>query len=56
MSRETHIHQARTYLREARLRANIPAQRQFCFVLLNWAACCRLKALISEQAQKDLFA
>lgn len=56
MSREMNIHCARVYLREARERAKIPAQRGYCFVLLQWAADCRKRALhITPMPQGELF-
>lgn len=56
MSRSANIYQARVYLREARQRRNNPAQRQFCFVLLRWAANCRMKAATArnEPVQGEL--
>jgi hypothetical protein len=38
MSRETSIYMARVFLAQARARRHNPAQRGFCFVLLEWAA------------------
>lgn len=52
------IHCARVYLREARSRAGNPAQRGFCFVLLNWAANARrraVQAMRQQPVQGDLF-
>lgn len=57
MTKSAHIHQARVYLREARQRADIPAQRGFCFVLLGWAANCRRRAAAvrTEPVQAEIF-
>lgn len=57
MNRERHIHQARTYLSEARQRRNNPADRNFCWRLLLWAAACRRRATAvrTEPAQGALF-
>lgn len=57
MSRTANIHTARVYLREARARAGNPAQRNFCFILLGWAANARRRAMTINHhpAQGDLF-
>lgn len=58
MTRAASIHQARVYLREARSRAMNPAQRGFCFRLIEWAGNCRRRAMAVKPvpAQGDLFA
>ena len=42
---------ARIYLREARLRAGIPAQRGFTFTLLEWAGNARQRAMQAARTQ-----
>ena len=42
---------ARIYLREARLRAGIPAQRGFVFTLLEWAGNARRRAMQAARTQ-----
>lgn len=54
--RESHIHAARVFLREAQKRRAVPQQRGFCFVLLQWAANSRRRAAAAgAPAQRDLF-
>lgn len=56
--RSAAIHCARVYLREARSRTGNLAQRGFCFVLLNWAANSRrraMQAMRQQPVQGDLF-
>ena len=53
-SRSSNLRRARVYLMEARSRRDIPAQRNFCFVLLSWAARCRLNIKIAP-GQGELF-
>ena len=57
MTRAANIHAARVYLREARLRAGIPAQRGFVFTLLEWAGNARRRAMqeMRSQIQGKLF-
>lgn len=57
MTRTDHIRTARIYLNEARSRARNPAQRGFCFVLLQWAANCRRRAMEAANVpqQVDMF-
>lgn len=55
--RSTATRCARIYLREARLRAGIPAQRGFVFTLLEWAGNARRRAMqeMRSQIQGKLF-
>lgn len=52
--RARHIAQARVYLRESRARRTNPVQRDFTFMLLEWAARARKRAA-SCPMQRELF-
>ena len=50
MTRAQHIHAARVYLAEAKRRRS----QSFGFVLLEWAANARKRAMLAQQ-QRELF-
>lgn len=52
--REFHLGMARLHLSEARARRNIPAQRGFTFLLMEWAANARRRAMQIPKAGRQM--